>query len=62
MQKNDILIIEGLHALNENILKNIPKKNKFKVYISPLTYLNIDDDTDKSIASSFTLSKSSTKN
>lgn len=44
MQKNDILIIEGLHALNENILKNIPKKNKFKVYISPLTYLNIDDD------------------
>lgn len=44
MQKNDILIIEGLHTLNENILKNIPKKNKFKVYISPLTYLNIDDD------------------
>lgn len=44
MQKNDILIIEGLHALNENILKNIPKKNKFKVYISPLTYLNIDND------------------
>ena len=44
MQKNDMLIIEGLDALNENILKNIPKKNKFKVYISPLTYLNIDDD------------------
>ena len=44
MQKNDILIIEGLHALNENILKNIPKENKFKVYISPLTYLNIDND------------------
>ena len=49
MQKNDILIIEGLHALNENILKNIPKKNKFKVYISPLTYLNIDDDNRISI-------------
>ena len=31
-------------GVNENILKNIPKKNKFKVYISPLTYLNIDDD------------------
>ena len=28
MLKNDILIIEGLHALNENILKNIPKKNR----------------------------------
>ena len=44
MKENDILIIEGLHALNENILTNIPKKNKFKVYISPLTYLNIDND------------------
>ena len=44
MGKNDILIIEGLHALNDDILKNIPKKNKFKIYISPLTYLNIDND------------------
>lgn len=44
MKKNDILIIEGLHALNDDILKNIPKKNKFKIYISPLTYLNIDND------------------
>ena len=44
MNSNDILIIEGLHALNENILTNIPKKKKFKVYISPLTYLNIDND------------------
>ena len=44
LKENDILIIEGLHALNEEILTNIPKKKKFKVYISPLTYLNIDDD------------------
>lgn len=42
--KNDILIIEGLHALNEELLDNIPKKNKFKIYVSPLTYLNIDND------------------
>ncbi len=42
--KNDILIIEGLHALNEDLLDNIPKKNKFKIYVSPLTYLNIDND------------------
>lgn len=42
--KNDILIIEGLHALNNKILDNIPRKNKFKIYISPLTYLNIDND------------------
>ena len=44
LKENDILIIEGLHALNEEILTNIPKKKKFKVYISPLAYLNIDDD------------------
>lgn len=44
LKDNDILIIEGLHALNEQILTNIPKKNKFKIYISPLTYLNIDND------------------
>lgn len=42
--KNDILIVEGLHALNEEINKGIPKKNKYKIYISPLIYLNIDDD------------------
>lgn len=44
LKENDILIIEGLHALNENILTNIPKKKKFSIYISPLTYLNIDND------------------
>ncbi len=44
LKENDILIIEGLHALNENILTSIPKKNKYKIYVSPLTYLNIDND------------------
>ncbi len=44
LKENDILIIEGLHALNEEILTNIPKKKKFKIYISPLTYLNVDND------------------
>ena len=44
LKENDILIIEGLHALNEELLTNIPKKKKLKVYISPLTYLNIDND------------------
>lgn len=42
--ESDILIIEGLHALNDKLLDNIPKKNKFKIYVSPLTYLNIDND------------------
>ena len=44
MGEKDILIIEGLHALSEEILKEIPRKKKFKMYISPLVYLNIDDD------------------
>ena len=43
LKENDILIIEGLHALNEELLTNIPKKKKFKIYVSPLTYLNIDN-------------------
>ena len=44
MGESDILVIEGLHALSDEILKDIPRKNKFKMYISPLVYLNIDDD------------------
>ena len=44
LSENDILIVEGLHALNEEISKEIPKKNKYKIYISPLIYLNIDND------------------
>ena len=44
MGDGDILVIEGLHALSDEILKEIPRKKKFKMYISPLVYLNIDDD------------------
>jgi len=44
MGEKDILVIEGLHALSDEILKEIPRKKKFKMYISPLVYLNIDDD------------------
>ena len=42
LDKNDILLIEGIHALNPKVLKEIPSKNKFKVYLSALTELNID--------------------
>ena len=42
LEEDDILIVEGLHCLNEKISKNIDKKNKYKVYISPLTPLTID--------------------
>ena len=41
--KKDILIIEGLHAINEELTKSIPKEAKYKVYVSPLSDLNIDD-------------------
>lgn len=44
MGENDVLIVEGLHALSDEILTDIPKNKKFKIYISPLVYLNIDDD------------------
>ncbi len=40
--KDEILIIEGIHALNESILTSIDRTKKYKVYLSPLTILNID--------------------
>ncbi|HBF36545.1 MAG TPA: AAA family ATPase, partial [Firmicutes bacterium] len=41
--KEQPLIIEGIHGLNDKLTSNIPKDNKFKIYISALTQLNIDD-------------------
>lgn len=40
---NDILVIEGIHCLNDQMTYSIPKESKFKIYISALTQLNIDD-------------------
>ncbi len=40
---NGILIIEGLHALSDELTKKISNEKKFKVYISPLTCLNLDN-------------------
>ncbi len=40
---NDILVIEGIHCLNERLSYSLPKENKFKIYISALTQLNIDE-------------------
>ena len=39
----DILVIEGIHALDNKILTNIPRSKKYKIYISALTELNLDD-------------------
>ncbi|MCI8455290.1 MAG: nucleoside kinase [Lachnospiraceae bacterium] len=41
--KNDVLIIEGIHCLNDKLSYTFPKENKFKIYISALTQLNIDE-------------------
>ncbi len=43
MSENSILIIEGIHAFNEKLTEMIPSKNKFKLYIYPLTPLSIDN-------------------
>lgn len=41
--KDQPIIIEGIHALNEKLTTLIPESEKFKIYISPLTQLNIDE-------------------
>lgn len=43
LDKNNILIIEGIHGLNPELTAHIPEKQKFKVYVSALTTLSIDD-------------------
>ncbi len=42
LKDDEILVIEGIHCLNDKLTSLIPKENKFKVYISDLTVLNID--------------------
>ena len=42
LKEDEILVIEGIHCLNDKLTNLIPKENKFKVYISDLTVLNID--------------------
>ena len=42
LKSDEILVIEGIHCLNDKLTKDIPKEQKFKVYISALTVLNID--------------------
>lgn len=43
MQEGDILIIEGIHCLNDALTVSMPKESKFKIYISALTQVNIDE-------------------
>lgn len=41
--KGDILVIEGIHCLNDRLSYALPSESKFKIYISALTQLNIDE-------------------
>ena len=43
LDDDEILVIEGIHCLNDKLTSKIPKENKFKIYISDLTVLNIDN-------------------
>lgn len=42
LEQDEILIMEGIHCLNDKLTFLIPKEQKFKIYISALTVLNID--------------------
>ncbi len=39
----DVLVIEGIHGLNDKLSHSLPKSSKFKIYISALTQLDIDE-------------------
>ncbi len=40
---DDILVIEGIHGLNDKLSYSLPNESKFKIYISALTSLNVDE-------------------
>ena len=43
LQKDSVLVIEGLHALNPCILPDVPRELTYKIYVSTLTTINIDN-------------------
>ncbi|MBR1816575.1 MAG: nucleoside kinase [Lachnospiraceae bacterium] len=43
LNKGDVLVAEGIHALNPLMTKEIPDESKFRIYISALTQINIDE-------------------
>lgn len=42
LENDEVLVMEGIHCLNDELTPAIPKEQKFKIYISALTVLNID--------------------
>lgn len=43
LNKNNVLLIEGIHALNPDLLSEIPDESKFKIYVSALTTISLDN-------------------
>ena len=43
LSERSILVIEGIHGLNEKLTSSVPRERKHKVYVSALTQLNLDD-------------------
>jgi len=43
LKKNTVLIVEGIHGLNEKVSAVVPAEKKFKIYVSALTQLCVDD-------------------
>ncbi len=43
MHEDDILVIEGIHGLNDKLTASIATKDKYKIYVSALTAMNIDE-------------------
>ncbi len=43
LEENELLLIEGIHCLNSEILTNVSRDKKYKIYLSALTELNLDD-------------------
>ncbi len=42
LEKNDLIMLEGIHGINDLLTTSIPKGRKFKIYISALTHMNLD--------------------
>jgi len=43
LDKGNVLIVEGIHGLNDKLTQSIDRNTKFKIYVSALTQLNLDD-------------------
>ena len=43
LEENQILVIEGIHGLNEKLTNTVPRENKYRIFISALSQLSIDD-------------------